>query len=98
MSIFESIMLICFGFAWPFQIHHSYVSRTAKGKSAIFSYVVIIGYAAGILHKVIYSMDNVIYLYIADLTMVIIDLILYYRNRALDKAADAELQNAAPGR
>lgn len=90
MSIFESIMLICFGFAWPFQIHHSYVSRTAKGKSAIFSYVVIIGYAAGILHKVIYSMDNVIYLYIADLTMVVIDLMLYYRNRALDRKADAE--------
>ena len=90
MSIFESIMLICFGFAWPFQIHHSYVSRTAKGKSAIFSYVVIIGYAAGILHKVIYSMDGVIYLYIADLIMVIIDLMLYYRNRALDRKADAE--------
>ncbi|MBR4465014.1 hypothetical protein IKS38_00370 [bacterium] len=90
MSIFESVMLICFGFAWPFQIHHSYVSRTAKGKSAIFSYVVIVGYAAGILHKVIYSMDGVIYLYIADLIMVIIDLMLYYRNRALDRKADAE--------
>ena len=90
MSIFESIMLICFGFAWPFQIYHSYVSRTAKGKSAIFSYVVIVGYAAGILHKVIYSMDGVIYLYIADLIMVIIDLMLYYRNRALDRKADAE--------
>lgn len=90
MSIFESIMLICFGFAWPFQIHHSYVSRTAKGKSALFSYVVIIGYAAGILHKVIYSMDGVIYLYIADLIMVIIDLMLYYRNCALDRKADAE--------
>lgn len=90
MSIFESIMLICFGFAWPFQIHHSYVSRTAKGKSAIFSYVVIVGYAAGILHKVIYSMDGVIYLYIADLIMVIIDLMLYYRNCALDRKADAE--------
>lgn len=90
MSIFESIMLICFGFAWPFQIHHSYVSRTAKGKSAIFSYVVIVGYAAGILHKVIYFMDGVIYLYIADLIMVIIDLMLYYRNRALDRKADAE--------
>ncbi|MBQ7556001.1 hypothetical protein IJS98_06085 [bacterium] len=90
MSIFESVMLICFGFAWPFQIHHSYVSRTAKGKSAIFSYVVIVGYTAGILHKVIYSMDGVIYLYIADLIMVIIDLMLYYRNRALDRKADAE--------
>lgn len=90
MSIFESIMLICFGFAWPVQIYHSWVSRTAKGKSVIFSYVVIVGYISGILHKVLYSMDGVIILYIADLLMVIIDLMLYYRNRALDRKADAE--------
>lgn len=92
MSIFETIMLVCFGAAWPLAIVKSYTSRTAKGKSVLFSYVVITGYISGILHKVLYSMDAVIWLYVADLSMVLIDLVLYYRNRHLDRLRDRQLE------
>jgi len=43
MSVFEAIMLICFGAAWPLSIYKSYVSRTTAGKSVIFLYVIFAG-------------------------------------------------------
>ena len=83
MSIFEIIMLLCFGFAWPFSIRKSYVSRSNNGKSLVFLIVVIIGYLAGILNKILYNYDLVIWFYVLDMTMVIIDTALYVRNYRL---------------
>ncbi|MDK2903673.1 MAG: hypothetical protein PWQ93_1592, partial [Clostridiales bacterium] len=48
MSIFESIMLLCFGAAWPFSIYKSYKSRSTAGKSLVFSLLLLIGYISGI--------------------------------------------------
>lgn len=81
MSIFEIIMLLCFGAAWPFSIYRSYVSRSTKGKSIAFLLIVIAGYCAGILHKIFYNYDLVIWFYAANMMMVIIDTLLYIRNR-----------------
>ncbi|MBL8029238.1 MAG: hypothetical protein JNL74_22645, partial [Fibrobacteres bacterium] len=69
-------------------IARSWRSRTAKGKSIIFLFVVIVGYVAGIIHKVFYNWDKVILLYIINLTMVSIDAAIYYRNKSLDKLKD----------
>lgn len=88
MSIFEAIMLICFGMAWPVSIYKSWTSRTSAGKSVIFLYIVLIGYAAGITHKVLYSRDWIIALYAINGLMVFVDVLLYYRNARLKKAAD----------
>ena len=81
MSIFEALMLICFGAAWPFSIYKSYKSKSIKGKSIVFLYVVFIGYASGVLHKIFFNFDYVIFLYIINMIMVSIDTILYYRNK-----------------
>ena len=81
MSIFEIIMLICFGFAWPFSIYRSWKSRSVGGKSLAFLLIVLAGYLAGILHKIFFNYDNVIYLYITNLSLVSIDTALYLRNR-----------------
>ena len=86
MSIFEIIMLVCFGAAWPFSIYKSYTSRKNSGKSVVFLFVVEVGYIAGILHKLIYSYDAVIFLYVLNSLMVMMDIILYYRNKRLMKA------------
>ena len=88
MSPFEIAMLLCFGAAWPFSIFKSYTSRQNGGKSLLFLCVIVIGYVAGILHKVLYSMDVVIYLYALNGLMVLIDIALYLRNRryALDSS------------
>jgi hypothetical protein len=87
MSIFEAVMMICFGAAWPVSIYKSWVSRTCAGKSIIFLYIVLVGYAAGLTHKLLYSRDWVITLYILNSLMVIIDILLYYRNLRLWKNA-----------
>lgn len=81
MSIFEVIMLVCFGMAWPFSIYKSYTSKETKGKSVAFLFIIVIGYIAGILHKLLYSRDAVVFLYLLNLLMVSIDIVLYYRNK-----------------
>lgn len=85
MSIFEALMLLCFGAAWPFSIYKSYVSKSVAGKSPYFLVILIIGYFFGILHKIIYSFDYIVYLYGLNLVMVSTDFCLYLRNQKLIK-------------
>lgn len=87
MSIFEVIMLVCFGSAWPTSIYTSYTSRTAKGKSIVFLFIVFSGYIAGILHKVFYNFDWVVILYAINGLMILVDITLSIRNRTLDRLA-----------
>ena len=85
MSIFEIGMLVGFGFAWPSNIYKSIKSRTAAGRSIMFQFAVLAGYVCGIIHKILYSNDFVLYLYILNVTMVGVDTILCLRNRRLDR-------------
>ncbi|QVK18665.1 hypothetical protein KHQ81_02835 [Mycoplasmatota bacterium] len=85
MSFFEIGMLICFGFAWPVSIYKSITSKSVSGKSVFFLYVILLGYFFGIVHKIYYDFNSVIYLYIINALMVFIDIILYYRNLHLIK-------------
>jgi hypothetical protein len=88
MSIFEIGMLLCFGAAWPLNIYKSLKSRTAAGRSILFQWAIIIGYICGIIHKILYSNNIVLYLYILNLLMVSFDTVLYFRNKKLDKIAE----------
>lgn len=93
MSIFEVGMLACFGAAWPMNIVKSLRSRTAAGKSVIFQWAILVGYICGITHKLLYSMDIVLVLYVLNFLMVTTDTILIYRNRRLDKLRAKESPN-----
>jgi hypothetical protein len=81
MSVFEIVMLLCFGFAWPFSIHKSLTSHSVKGKSLAFLLIVWFGYVAGILHKIFYHPGVVVVFYIINMSMVTVDALLYLRNR-----------------
>jgi hypothetical protein len=88
-------MLVLFGLSWPFNIAKSWRSRTAKGKSVLFEFFVIVGYLAGLLGKCIgFSRTGVLpwstWFYVADILMVAVDVVLYFRNRALDRREAAE--------
>lgn len=85
MSIYEIIMLACFGAAWPFSIYRSYTSQSTNGKSFIFLIVLIIGYIAGIINKLVYNYDAIIYLYVLNCLMVSVDAILWLRNAKKEK-------------
>ena len=90
VQLCEIGMLVAFGFSWPFNIIKSWRSRTAKGKSVVFEFIVVFGYLVGVLGKFItwhnpgvlaYS----VWFYFADIAMVTIDIILYFRNTRLDR-------------
>ncbi len=83
MSIFEAIMLLCFGSAWPFSIYKSYISGQNAGKSIFFLVIIFIGYTAGFFHKLLYNCDAVIFLYALNGLMVFVDILLYVRNARL---------------
>ena len=85
MSFFELGMLVCFGVSWPISVMKSYRMRTAKGKSLPFLMAILIGYVCGIVHKILYSRDLVLIIYIINLLMVSADVALYFRNRKLDR-------------
>ncbi len=89
MSVFEIVMLVCFGASWPFSIARSYTSRATGGKSPVFLCLIIVGYIAGIIHKATHSRDFVIYLYALNAVMVSADLCLYARNKRLEARAAA---------
>jgi hypothetical protein len=79
VSMFEIMMLLCFGVSWPISIAKTLRSKTVAGKSPLFMGIVIAGYASGILHKILFSRDWVVTLYAINLVMVAIDLGLYFR-------------------
>lgn len=79
MSIFEIGMLLCFGAAWPFSIYKTLQLKDVRGKSLLFLLIVLMGYVFGILHKVFYNFDRVVFLYAFNGLMVTTDIALYLR-------------------
>ncbi len=78
VQLCEIGMLVAFGISWPFNILKSWRSRTAKGKSVIFEYLVVFGYLIGLLGKYIsWRRTGVlawsVWFYIADILMVLTD-------------------------
>ena len=87
--IFETIMIICFGFSWPANIIKSLKSRTAKGKSLSFLLLIETGYIFGIMSKIISHTYNLATIfYFINFFMVLADIILYFRNSRLDRERD----------
>ena len=99
-DLLEALMILCFGLSWPISIRKSWVSRTAKGKSLFFEFFIWIGYVFGIIRKFMLwnattsPLDWLFYLswafYVLNLLEITVDMGLYFRNRNLDKAAEAK--------
>ena len=97
-DLFEALTIFCFGLSWPISIRKSYVSRTAKGKSLFFEVFLLIGYAFGIVRKIIQaealgSSGFIFYLsfffYVLNFIEISVDVGLYFRNVRLDKEREA---------
>ena len=88
-SILETLMLVCFGISWPLSVIKAYRARTAKGMSLPFILMIMLGYVAGITAKVLSGQTNyVLAAYILNLAIVSLNLIIYFRNVALDHKRD----------
>lgn len=85
-SILETVMLLCFGFSWPMNLIKAYNAKTAKGTSLPFILLIIIGYVAGITAKIVTGQTNyVLAAYVLNLAIVLLNLVIYFRNSTLDK-------------
>lgn len=94
-QLFEAAMVLCFGISWPASIAKSYTSRTAKGKSIFFLGMILLGYACGIISKLIF--DNITYVfifYVINFIMVAADIVLYFRNKRIDASAGSEIKES----
>lgn len=85
-GIFETVMLICFGISWPISLIKHYKSKTTKGMSVTFILLIIVGYISGITAKLISNTFSglVAAVYILNLTMVSLDLAVFFINRRKD--------------
>lgn len=78
-SIYEILMLVCFGVSWPVALIKTYQSKSVKGKSFLFLFLILLGYVFGTIHKVIYNLDYVIWLYVANGILVVADMTLWFK-------------------
>ena len=91
--LFEALMLVCFGFSWPLNVIKAYKARTAKGTSLAFIFLIITGYLAGITAKFInHQFNYVLAVYFLNLAIVMINVLVYIKNKSLDKKAAAKNQ------
>ena len=94
-EMLEIVMIVSFGASWPLNVIKSYKARTAKGKSLAFLCLIFFGYIAGITSKFMNEAYMasfrqkwyVLFFYFLNLAMVSTDILLYFRNRKLDKLA-----------
>jgi hypothetical protein len=101
VDLLEALTIFCFGLSWPISIRKSWISRTAKGKSLFFEVFLLIGYACGIMKKIIEAVGVFgvtpktgfifvlsFFFYVLNFIEISIDVALYFRNKKLDEAAD----------
>ena len=89
----EIVMLICFGVSWPINAIKAYKARSTKGTSLLFLMLIFTGYVAGIGSKLLNpaymaSISTKLYVlavYVINLLSLIVNLLIYFRNRNLMK-------------
>lgn len=93
-DLFEAITIFCFGLSWPIAIYKSVKSRTTQGKSFYFELLLLIGYAFGIVRKIIMAAElgydgflfyMSFFFYVLNFLEITVDLVLYIRNLKFDK-------------
>eukprot|EP00768_Dysnectes_brevis_P002413 gnl/Dysnectes_brevis/182_a211_10065.p1 GENE.gnl/Dysnectes_brevis/182_a211_10065~~gnl/Dysnectes_brevis/182_a211_10065.p1 ORF type:complete len:143 (+),score=16.74 gnl/Dysnectes_brevis/182_a211_10065:27-455(+) len=96
-DIFETIMLICFGFSWPISILKVLRTKKVAGKSPLFMVLIISGYLCGIGAKVTSTGGWIIALYGFNASLVSVDLALYLhyskKNSAEEAKDDEKMKN-----
>ena len=84
-SVFETLMLVCFGLSWPFNLVKSIKAKSAKSMSLKFLLLIEFGYICGIAAKFISGNINyVLIVYFLNLAVVGANIIVYFINRKKD--------------
>lgn len=87
----EALMLVCFGFSWPISLIKNIKAKSARNMSLQFILLIITGYIAGIVAKLISGRINyVLIVYLFNLAVVSVNLAVYFYNRHLDLCREKE--------
>jgi hypothetical protein len=91
-STLETLMMVAFGVSWPFSLIESAKARSTKGKSLLFLLLIDFGYVCGIAWKILDWAETgkftyPVVVYIINLSMVVADTFLYFRNRKIERNA-----------
>ena len=101
-SIMETLMVVCFGISWPLNIVKAWKSHSAKGISLPFYSMIWIGYVFALVGKFVMIANNaplpwyetvhwyVMFFYIVNILMVTAGILIYFRNKHLDKLPKEE--------
>ena len=90
-SILEATMLLCFGLSWPINALNAWRACTAKATSPAFLALITFGYVAGIAAKFVgHNVNWVLGVYVFNLVALVINDLIYVRNRRLDAQAGIE--------
>ena len=85
-NFLEAAMLICFGLSWPLSLYKNIKARSAKNMSLQFTLLIITGYIAGIIAKIIgHNVNYVLAIYLLNLVIVSANIIVYFINKKHDK-------------
>lgn len=95
-QLLEAIMMICFGLSWPMALVKNLRAKSAKGMSLPFILLIISGYVAGMVAKIISNnITYVLIVYLLNLIIVTMNLMVYFYNRRLDKKNEQAVVEAA---
>jgi len=92
-NFLETCMLICFGLSWPVAAVKLWRSKTAKGASVFFYFIIMAGYLLGIGAKIAAgNLSYVLGMYALNFLMVGLNVVLYFRNRRFDRQRERTAQ------
>lgn len=95
-EVLEATMLVCFGFSWPMNLIKNIRAKTASSMSLKFIILIITGYVAGIVAKLItHRFNYVLLIYLLNLVVVSANLIVYFKNKKIDKVHQAQAATIA---
>ena len=95
-DVLELLMIVCFGVSWPLNIVKAWRARTTKGSSVQFYFLILAGYLFGIASKVIKLAHGITtpgyvwFFYVLNAVTVTIGILVWFRNRRLDKMAEGK--------
>ena len=83
-DVFELVMIVCFGVSWPLNIYKAWKARTTKGSSVQFYFF---GIASKVikLNQGISTPGYVWFFYILNSVIVALGIVVWFRNRHLDR-------------
>ena len=96
-ELLETIMLLCFGFSWPISLLKSLRAKSARSTSIAFMCLILAGYLAGIAAKLMtVGCNTVFFVYLFNVTMVLLNLLVTLRYRKKEASHGAALTSQLP--